>query len=196
MKIGIFGGSFNPPHKRHIEIALELIEKKYIDKVIYVPTGKNYEYKNNLIPDKNRYEMLQLICNKYPKLEVSNYELKEKVVYTYQTLAHFKELYPKDEIYFICGTDNLSYIEKWKQAEEILNNYKILVIKRKGDNIDDIMKKLVVWKKNIIMTDIKMKELSSTYIREQLVNRKSIAHLLDPDILSYIEKNHLYQNEI
>ena len=91
MKIGIFGGSFNPPHKIHIERGLELISKQYVDKIVYLPTGSLYKYKNNLLPDKNRLEMLKIITDKYDCLDVSNYELKERVVYTYESLAYFKQ---------------------------------------------------------------------------------------------------------
>ena len=62
MKIGIFGGSFNPPHNAHKKIALELIKKHYVDKVIFVPTGSKYEYKNNLLSNEIRLTMLELMC--------------------------------------------------------------------------------------------------------------------------------------
>ncbi len=62
MKIGIFGGSFNPPHNMHQKIALTLIKKGYVDKIIFVPTGAKYSYKNNLLEPKIRYEMLKLLC--------------------------------------------------------------------------------------------------------------------------------------
>ena len=71
MKIGIFGGSFNPPHKMHKTIALTLIKKHYVDKVIFVPTGSKYKYKNNLLSDKVRLEMLELMCHDNNNLEVS-----------------------------------------------------------------------------------------------------------------------------
>ena len=129
MKIGIFGGSFNPPHKMHKTIALELIKKHYVDKVIFVPTGSKYKYKNNLLSDEVRLEMLKLMCNDNNNLEVSDYELKDYVVYTYETLNYFKNKYKDDEIYFICGSDNLSYIDMWKKGKDILSNNKILVIK-------------------------------------------------------------------
>ena len=64
MKIGIFGGSFNPPHKMHVNMAQQLINKHYVDKIIYVPTGSKYKYKNNLISDEYRYKMLDIICKK------------------------------------------------------------------------------------------------------------------------------------
>ena len=89
MKIGIFGGCFNPPHKMHKKIAIELIKKHYLDKVIFVPTGSKYKYKNNLLSDNVRFEMLKLMCEDNNALEVSNYELKDQVVYTYETLDYF-----------------------------------------------------------------------------------------------------------
>ena len=119
MKIGVFGGSFNPPHKMHLNIGLELVNKQYVDKVIYVPTGSKYKYKNNLLPDKNRLEMLEILTKTHEYLDVNDYELKDEVVYTCETLAYFKELYPNDDIYFVCGADNLSYIDKWKNGEDI-----------------------------------------------------------------------------
>ena len=193
MKIGIFGGSFNPPHKMHIDIALNLINKKYVDKVIYVPTGNQYKYKNNLVQDKYRYEMLKIIANKYSNIDVSDYELKKHVVYTWETLDYFKKKYPNDKIYFICGTDNLSYIDKWKNGLDILKNNKIIVIKRNTDNIDKILIKYNKFKDNIIVSDIEEKDISSTQIRKCLKEKnREFLNLIDKDVLDYINKNNLY----
>ena len=192
MKIGIFGGSFNPPHKMHLNIALELINKHYVDKIVYVPTGSKYKYKNNLLPDVNRKEMLEILVSKYEELSVSDYELKSEVVYTYQTLKHFKELNPDDEIYFICGTDNLSYMDKWMNSEEILSNYKILVIKREGEDIDELLNKFCEYRENIIVSDVIPYNISSTVIREKIKNNENVDNLIDKDILNYIKENKLY----
>ena len=193
MKIGIFGGSFNPPHKMHKEIALTLIEKHYVEKVIFVPTGSKYKYKNNLLSDKVRFEMLKLMCRDNNNLEVSNYELKEHVVYTYETLNYFKNKYKDDEIYFICGTDNLSYIDKWKKGEDILSNNKLLVIKRNTFDINTLLKKYKDYKDNIIVTEIEENEISSTKIREMIYNNKRAADYLDESVYSYIRENNLYR---
>lgn len=194
MKIGIFGGSFNPPHKIHIERGLELVSKHYVDKIIYLPTGSQYKYKNNLLPNKNRLEMLKIITDKYDCLDVSNYELKDRVVYTYESLAYFKQLYKNDEIYFICGTDNLSYMDKWKNGLELLSNYKILVIKRNGDNIDELLNKYKQYKENIIVTDIEPNDLSSTLIREKIKVGEDVSKYLDDDVYKYIKKNKFYES--
>ena len=192
MKIGIFGGSFNPPHKMHKTIAIELIKKHYVDKVIFVPTGSKYKYKNNLLSDKVRLEMLELMCRDNNNLEVSDYELKEHVVYTYETLNYFRNKYKDDEIYFICGTDNLSYIDKWKKGEDILSNNKLLVIKRNTDDINTLLEKYKDYKDNIIVTDIKENEISSTKIREMIYNNKRTEDYLDDSVYSYIRENNLY----
>ena len=192
MKIGIFGGSFNPPHKMHKKIAIELIKKHYVDKVIFVPTGSKYKYKNNLLSDKVRLEMLELMCHDNNNLEVSDYELKEHVVYTYETLNYFRNKYKDDEIYFICGTDNLSYIDKWKKGEDILSNNKLLVIKRNTDDINTLLDKYKDYKNNIIVTDIKENEISSTKIREMIYNNKGVNDYLDNKVLDYIVRNKLY----
>ena len=135
MKIGIFGGSFNPPHIMHKKLVEELIKEGYIDKVIFVPTGMKYEYKNNLISNEDRFHMIQLLIKDNNSLEVSDYEFTEEVTYTYQTLDYYQNKYKEDKIYFICGTDNLSYIDKWKRGEYILENYPLLIIKRNTDEI-------------------------------------------------------------
>ena len=193
MKIGIFGGSFNPPHKMHKKIAIELIKKHYVDKVIFVPTGSKYKYKNNLLSDKVRLEMLELMCRDNNNLEVSDYELKEHVVYTYETLDYFKNKYKDDEIYFICGTDNLSYIDKWKKGEDILSNNKLLVIKRNTDDINTLLEKYKDYKDNIIVTEIEENEISSTKIREMIYNNKRAEDYLDESVYSYIRENNLYR---
>lgn len=197
MKIGVFGGSFNPPHKMHKNIAKTLIKKGYVDKVIFVPTGTKYEYKTNLIPNEKRVDMLSLMIEKEKNMLISKYELQEKAVYTYETLKHFKKNYKNADIYFICGTDNLSYIDKWKNGQEILKNYKILVIKRKTDKIEPLLEKYKQYKENIIVTPIKEKTISSTKIRNYL-NKKNnlVARLyIDKNVYNYIKKNHLYEKE-
>lgn len=187
MRIGIFGGSFNPPHKKHKNIAIELIQKNYIDKIIYVPTGNKYN-KKDLIKAKYRLKMLEIMTKNNNQMSVSNYEVKKSLTYTYQTLDYFKSIYPNDEIYFICGSDNLKNITTWKNYKYILNNYKLLVIKRNNDNITNIVKDL---NNNIIIPEINFENISSTDIRNDLKLGKDNPNI-DKDILQYIKKEKLY----
>ncbi len=193
MRIGIFGGSFNPPHKMHEDIATFFIEEDILDKVIFVPTGSKYKYKNNLAPDMDRYNMVKLITDKYDYLDLSDYELKDEVVYTCETLEHFSLENPDDEIYFICGLDNLSYIDKWKNAEYILNYFKILVIRRDTDDLEEVLSRLDKYRKNIIVVDKENDNISSTLIREQIHNDSECPYL-DSDVYKYIRDKKLYKD--
>ena len=193
MKIGILGGSFNPPHKMHFKMGLDLINKGYVDKIIYVPTGSKYKYKNNLIADEHRFKMLELMIKNDSRFEVSDYELKDYVVYTCDTLKYFKEMYPNDDIYFVCGADNLSYVDEWKNGIFLLENYKFLVIKRYTDDIDEILKRYDKYRDNIIISDVEPDSLSSTEIRNRIKNSEDILELLDRDVYEYIICNKLYE---
>ena len=189
MRIGIFGGSFNPPHKMHKDIAMELMERDYLDKVIYVPTGNNYK-KPDLLPGKDRIEMLKLMFQNDQNIMISDFEVKGSL-YTINTLNHFHTQYPEDEIYFICGTDNLEVFYTWKNYEEILKKYKLLVIARKNNVFHDIIKKYFKYRKNIILAEIESKDISSTAIRKEIIENgfsDSLKEHLDENVFEYLKK--------
>lgn len=191
MKIGIFGGSFNPPHKIHQKIANYLVKNNYLDKVIFVPTGSNYE-KPYLASEQDRYNMLKLMIGNVSYLDISTYEFG-KLTHTYQTLDHFKKHYKDDEIYFICGSDNLKEIKTWKRYQYILSNYKLIVIRRNGEYITDILSELKSYQDNIIVIDDIKSSLSSTNIRKRFKDDKKLVKdgNIDSKVFEYI-KNNLY----
>lgn len=184
MRIGVFGGSFNPPHLMHLNIAKDLLRLKYLDKVIFVPTGNKY-IKDDLIDIKYRIEMLKIMIISYDDMIVSDYENQDRVVYTYETLDYFKKKYLGSEIYFILGADNLKQISNWKNSEYILSNYKLLVINRGDDKIEV--------KDNVVVTDILNNDISSTFIRNNIDNDDIIKKYLDKNVLEYIRKEKLYE---
>lgn len=188
MKIGIFGGSFNPPHNMHKKIGLELIEKGYLDKVIYVPTGDKYQ-KKDLIDATKRYDMVKFMIEDSENLSVSDYEIQNKLTYTYQTLSYFNHLYSKDEIYFVCGSDNLLEFDTWNNYHYILDKYKILVMKRGEDKIEEIVSKYP----NVIEVNITMSDLSSTKIREWIKAERieELGTKMDSSVIDYIKKKNL-----
>lgn len=191
MKIGIFGGSFNPPHKIHQKIANYLVKNNYLDKVIFVPTGSNYE-KPYLASEQDRYNMLKLMIGNVSYLDISTYEFG-KLTHTYQTLDYFKEHYKDDEIYFICGSDNLKEIKTWKRYQYVLSNYKLLVIRRNGESITDILSELKSYQDNIIVINDIKSSLSSTSIRKRFKDDKKLVkdENIDSKVFEYI-KNNLY----
>lgn len=192
MKIGIFGGSFNPPHNMHLNIAKILYKKNLVDKVIFVPTGVNYEYKTNLVPNIDRYNMLKIITKRYSYMDVSSFEFTDKVTHTYETLDYFKSIYPEDEIYFILGADNLDYIDKWANSNYLLKTYSFIAFKR--DNY--ILKDYSKYNAKIIYTDIKESSISSSKIRESIENNNYNIKELNKYVIKYIKKHNLYRKDL
>lgn len=192
MRIGIFGGSFNPPHKMHESIAEQLIEKGFIDKIIFVPTS-NFYPKSGLISDEQRYEMLQLMIEENANYGLSKYEFGRRT-YTYETLKYFKDENPTSEIYFICGSDNLYEIDTWREYKKILSDYKVLVIPRNHD-MEKLLNKYKEYKENIIVANLENNYLSSTLVRDYLKAKdfEKVKEFINPKVLHYIIKNNLYE---
>ena len=190
MKIGIFGGSFNPPHRAHYAIAKYLLKNKIVDQIIFVPTGIHYQ-KEGLIDDVHRMNMISYFAIQEPNISVSDYELKNKCVYTYQTLDYFQSIYPEADIYFILGLDNLLEIKTWKEYKYLLKNYKFLCIDRKIKKETDIHLTEEEWK-HIHFIDVPKSMISSTMIRKKIKENLEVVETFPP-ILEYIKPNHLYE---
>lgn len=193
--IAIYGGSFNPPANSHISIANQIIEKiELIEQLIFLPV--NIEYgKDELISNEHRYNMLKLTC-KNNKIEVSDYELQSNEKnYTIDTLKVLKEKYKK-ELYFVIGTDNLKEVKFWKDAEELLNQFKLIVVERENDCFEDIIEKddfLKMHKKNLIRAEgVKTEYICSSQIRDKIKKKEDISKYLPIEIQEYIYENKLY----
>lgn len=196
--IAVFGGSFNPPINSHFLLAKDIIEKcEIVEKLIFVPVSTKYQ-KSKLVSDEDRYNMLKIICQKNDKLEVSNIELiQDKQLYTIQTLDLLKEQYGKDyEIWFVMGTDNLKEVDTWYSPERLLKEYKIIVLERENDKLEELIKNnklLLKYKESLIKIEgINKIFLSSTMIRQKLKNGEDIEEFIDKDVLEYIRENKLY----
>ena len=177
--MGIFGGSFNPPHKVHRQIVETLKKQGYVDKIIIVPTGIHYEYKSNLVDNRYRLDMLHLLFYDLDYVSISDYEMKAYPVYTYQTLDYFNKQYPQDDIYFICGVDNLSYMNEWKHPE-VIKKYPLLVLET--GNVSDVT-----------MVSFSRTNISSTLVREKVKHKESILSYVPKSIADYILKYQLYK---
>lgn len=194
--IAVFGGSFNPPLISHILLAKDILNKYLnIDKLIFAPVSTKYN-KANLESDIDRYNMLKLICNQNSKFEVSDIELKsDKQLKTIETLNLIKQKYKDHLICFIMGTDNLKEVENWYNPEQILKNFKILVLNRNEDNLQDIIENselLKKYKNSLIEVNNKRTSLSSTEIRNKIKNKEDIKEYVDKEVLKYITEKKLY----
>lgn len=188
MKIGVFGGCFNPPHNMHKTIAQTLLKQGTVDEIIYVPAGNFYE-KKGLLSFEDRYTMVKKMIEGESHLWVSKIGNDPSYAYTYQVLDYFKEK-TNAEIYFICGFDNLKEMNTWKNYEYLLGNYHFLVVRRGEEEIGDW---IIPYQKRIIFCDIPVSFLSSTYLREQRSKKKDVKEYLDSNVYQYIQENRFYE---
>lgn len=172
-------GSFNPPHNGHIKVVNYLLEKKYIDKILIVPT-LNYWNKNDLIDIKDRINMLSFFANNNIIIDKKHNDC----IYTYDLITKLKDVYPNDELIIIIGADNVINLSKWKNINKLIK-YPFIIMNR--NNID-INKYLNNMKGNFtILSDYPYIDISSSEIRDKLDSK-----YLDKRVLKYIKENHLY----
>ena len=178
MKLGIFMGSFNPPHKGHIGVTNYLLDNGYVDKILVVPT-LNYWNKNNLIDIKDRINMLKFYESDNIIIDTTHNEY----IYTIDLVHEIEKDYPNYVLSVIMGADNIIDLDKWKNYQELLK-YNIIVMNRSDIDIEKYINK---YNGNFtIINDFNM-PISSTDIRNCLSE-----DYLDKDILKYIEENNLY----
>lgn len=185
MKIGIFGGSFNPIHIGHQNIADDAIRFLSLDKLIFVPAHKSpFKKKIKYEDDNHRINMIKLILKE--KMEVSDFEVKRKgTSYTIDTVKYFKSIYPKDELVLIIGSDQLYKLHKWRDIEKITKLAQIVVFRREG-----VFSKINIKKYSLKLLNNSLYNFSSTDIR------KGDFSQIDPEVNEYIGKNHLYIGDI
>ena len=197
-QIVVYGGSFNPPLNSHFSLAEQILNKySQIEKIIFVPVNSSYQ-KADLIENEHRYQMLKLVCDKNDKLEVSKIEIESnRQLYTIETLRKMQEKYYEYEIAFTMGSDNLKELDTWQKAEELLKDFKIYVLERDKDDIEEIIQANPFLKKNkssfVKAKNNIVSNLSSTYVREQIKKGKSIRYLAPEEVINYIMENKLYQ---
>lgn len=196
--IVVFGGSFNPPLNSHFSIAEQVLnEYEQVEKVIFIPVSKKYE-KDGLEENYHRYNMLKLVIDKNSNFLLSDIDMNEKKsLYTIETLEETQKQFSNKQIWFLIGSDNLKELHTWKRAEELVSNYKILVMERNEDKVEEIIKQnelLSCYKENIEKLNEEIRSnFSSTYIRAQIKKKKSVRYLLPDEVYEYIKENNLYR---
>lgn len=197
-QIAVFGGCFNPPLNSHFSLAEQLInEYNNIEKIVFVPVNSKYR-KADLISNEHRYKMLKNVCDKNEKFEVSRIEIdSNRPLYTIETLREFQKEYPEYEIAFILGSDNLKELNIWVKADELVKDFKIYVLERDKDSVEQILESNKFLKENkqafIKAKNTITSNLSSTFVREKLKEGKSVRYLIPDEVISYVLENKLYQ---
>jgi nicotinate-nucleotide adenylyltransferase len=189
MKIGLYFGSFNPIHIGHLIIANYMVEFSDLDQVWMVVTPHNpHKKKSSLLDDYQRLHLVNLAIEDYPKIKSSAIEFKlPQPNYTINTLVHLKENFPKNEFSLIMGADNLNSFHKWKNYEVILQNHDLYVYPR-VTSVGEIAVENLVNHPKIHQVNAPIIEISSTFIRESIKNKKNITPMLPSKVAEYIDK--------
>lgn len=200
MRIGIYGGTFDPPHVGHERALAAFLEQFDFDIVyvipVFVPPHKSLK---SDVSTEDRLNMSRLAFEGIShKVSVSDLEIKRQgKSYTADTIKHFKEQ-GCDEIYFLCGTDMLLTLDMWYRPEYILSNAKIVFARRENDeeNTEKIAEKIKKYKEiysaQIYELSINVLEISSTRIRSGISNGK--CEYLSPNVVEYIQEKGLYKD--
>lgn len=188
MKIGIFGGSFDPIHRSHVRVIEESIRQLELDKILVVPTANNPWKDSSGATKKQRLAMLEIALERYSKVEICDYEIKQKNKeknYTIDTIKYLKTIYPNDQLYFIMGMDQASLFHKWLAAKEISELVQLVVFDRIGYQTNENIKKYHFIKLDLVATDDASKHI-----------RNGNLHALNPEVLKYIVNNGIYLETI
>lgn len=199
MKIGIFGGAFNPIHNGHLALAENYYNSLKLDKIIFIPTSvpphKTADY---LVSQNDRLEMVRLAISDNSSFDVSDIEFhRQGKSYTYDTLLSLKELYPDSEIYLIIGADQFLTFHLWYKYKEILDMVTLCTSARENEQekreLYDYAKSLDGLKRDkYFIADYPVIRLSSSEIRDKIKNGEDISSLVSKRVSNYIFEKGLY----
>ena len=197
-RIGIYGGTFNPPHIGHIRGAAQAIEALNLDKLLLIPDriAPHKQLPGNSATAQQRLEMITLSAAPYPKMEVSDIELKrEGVSYSYITVRQIRQQYPDAKLYLLMGTDMFTSFLTWKNPEDIMSNAVLAVMCRgeKGEKaaIDAQKQTIEAMGYEVELIENRVTAISSTQLRRLLAFRCA-GEFLPEGVLEYIRENRLY----
>lgn len=187
MKIGILGGTFNPIHIGHLIIAEEAREKLGLERIIFVPAYlPPHKDNSDIAPAHHRLNMAKLAIKGNKYFLVSDMEIKrDGRSYTIDTIKEFKKIYPDEDLYFIIGSDLLTYLDEWKDLSEIIKMVKFVAATRPGYPLKNLPS-------YISTVDIRAVDISGFEIRNCVKEHKSFRYLVPDAVYKYILKKRLY----
>jgi nicotinate-nucleotide adenylyltransferase len=200
--IGLFFGTFNPIHVGHLVIANYMAQRKEIDEVWFVVSPLNpLKSKASILPDYHRLRLVNEAIFENSLLKASDIEFNlPQPSYTIDTLTYLAEKFPSNRFSVIMGEDNLKTLPKWKNYNEIVNHYGVLVYPRVsteydlniGSNPEEVQKILNL--SNVTFcAEVPVMSISASFIRQQIRDKKSVRYLLTPPVAKYIEEMHFYE---
>lgn len=192
MKIGIFGGSFNPIHSGHAIIAHHIITSGAVDRLwlMVSPVNPLKADHERQVADTDRLRMAEMVTRPLENVETSAFEFTmPKPSYTIDTLNALQAKFPDDELYLVIGADNWTVFDRWRNSEEILAKYHVLIYPRLGHDV--VIPEAL--RDRVTLVNAPIIELSSTAVRERLAHGLSVRYYVPDEVLGYIERKGLYR---
>jgi nicotinate-nucleotide adenylyltransferase len=189
MHIGLFFGSFNPIHIGHLIIANHIVEHSEIDKLWFVVSPHNpLKDSHSLLNEYDRLHLVKLAIENNPKFRASNIEFSlPKPSYTIDTLTYLEEKFPLEKFSVIMGSDSFHNIHRWKNYEQLLKKYPVIVYKRQGFEIEE------THGAGLTILNAPLLDISSTYIRKQIKEGKSVRYLVPEAVFEYIAGSNYFK---
>ncbi|HBL40979.1 MAG TPA: nicotinate (nicotinamide) nucleotide adenylyltransferase [Ruminococcaceae bacterium] len=194
-RIGVFGGTFNPPHIGHGRLVEHIRQTVQLDRLLVIPTFlPPHKVSNDLASCEDRLAMCRLAFPNW--CEVSDLEIRRGgKSYTVDTLTQLKAAYPNDELVLLIGSDMMQTFDQWVRCEDILQMCTVCVTSRADEGLDLSADKIpaIFEKHPFLRSDLPPFEVSSTQIRQRIRQGEDTAGLLLPEVRSFIEKRGLYR---
>ncbi len=199
-RIGVFGGTFDPPHVGHLAAAEHVRQVHHLDQVIFVPVGKPpHKASDRLTSARHRYLMTVLATLENPHFTVSRVEIDRRgISYTVDTLRQLRaEFGEENEYFFLIGYDALNAFHTWREPEQILQMCRLIALARPGYSLHELPEKLgslyTDFRDRIIIAEMPQFDVSSREIREQIAEGASVRYRVHELVLNYIERFGLYR---
>ncbi len=188
MHIGLYFGSFNPIHIGHLIVANHVVNHTEVDKIWFVVSPHNpLKDSHSLLNEYDRLHLVNLAIEDNNKFRGSNVEFSlPKPSYTIDTLTYLTEKFPLERFSVILGADSFQNIHRWKNFELLLARYSFVVYNRQGFEIED------TYGANVTILDAPLLQISSTYIRKLIKEKKSIKYIVPELVEEYIIANRYY----
>ena len=191
--VALYFGSFNPIHKGHIALAEWVVEQRLCDELIFIVSPQNpLKSATELAPEFSRYEMCEMACqsSRYPdKIKVSAVEfVLDKPSYTINTLRYLRENFGAEmQFSILLGADNIESLDRWREYEEILRDYPLLVYPREGYSVEKFADRIK------FLADAPLFDFAATDIRKEIAEGANFTDKVCPAVAKYIIQNKLYR---
>ena len=197
MNLGLFGGTFDPPHLGHLILAEESRSQLNLDKVLWIVSGQSpLKLDRDLSPVEARIEMVQAAIADNPHFVLSRVDIdRPPPHYTVDTLKILAKEFPRDEFYFIMGEDSLRDLPRWREPHEIIKQTMLAVLKRPGNHFDmaDLESKVAGVSSRVVWVPAPQLEIASSDIQKRIKEGKSVRYMVTREVMRVIEEKKLYQ---